>query len=102
MLTVQMVITSVDADVRNGSSQSRYQGNTTGAHTRVAAIGHAKKSGDHSRAALRSHVAAANPTNTASPASTCGGARRSRRANTGPLKRTPRTYAQGEPIGMRP
>src|SRR3954454_6473459 len=102
MLSVHMVITSVDVDVRNGSSQSRYQGKTTGAHTRVAAIGHASTSGDHSRAALLSHAAAANPTNTASAASNCGGARRSSRANTGPLKRTPRTYAASEPIGMRP
>jgi hypothetical protein len=41
MLTVQMMIGSVEADVRNGSSQRRYHGNTTGAHKREAAMGHA-------------------------------------------------------------
>ena len=34
MLTVQMMISSVEADVRNGSSQRRYHGNTAGAHKR--------------------------------------------------------------------
>src|SRR5215469_3643333 len=32
MLTVQTMISSVDADVRKGKTQRRYQGNTTGAH----------------------------------------------------------------------
>ena len=32
MLTVQMMSGSVEPDRRNGSSQSRYQGYTTGAH----------------------------------------------------------------------
>jgi hypothetical protein len=41
MLTVQRMISSVEADVRNGSSHKRYHGNTTGANKRDAAIGHA-------------------------------------------------------------
>jgi hypothetical protein len=41
MLTVQTMISCVEAEVRNGSSQSRYQGNTTGAQKRDAAIGQA-------------------------------------------------------------
>jgi hypothetical protein len=41
MLTVQMMISSVEADVRNGSSQRRYHGKTTGAHKRDAAMGQA-------------------------------------------------------------
>jgi hypothetical protein len=41
MLTVQTKITSVDGDVKNGSSQRRYHGKTAGAHKRDAAIGHA-------------------------------------------------------------
>jgi len=41
MLTVQMMINIVEADVRNGSSQRRYQGNTTGANNKDAAIGQA-------------------------------------------------------------
>src|SRR5882757_6613611 len=79
MLTVQTIISIVEADVKNGSSQRRYHGNTTGAHKRDAAIGQANWSGDHSAAALLSDallnkVAVTNPTRTASPASNCGGA----------------------------
>src|ERR1700736_5780389 len=102
MLTVQTRITRVEGDLRNGSSQRRYQGNTAGANKRDAAIGHANMSGDHSGAALLSQVAVANPTSTASPASNCGGATRSSIANTGPLKRQFCTYVPSDPIGMRP
>src|SRR6266478_8321731 len=101
-LTVQMMISSVDADVRNGSSQRRYHGNMAGAHKRDAAMGQANRFGDHSGAALLSQVAVTNPTTTASPASNCGGATRSSAANTGPLKRKLCTYVPSEPIGMRP
>src|SRR5207247_5923832 len=73
MLTVQMMISSVEPDIRNGSRQRRYHGNTTGAHKRDASIGQAKRSGDHSGVALLSQVAVSNPTSTASPASNCGG-----------------------------
>ena len=41
MLTVHTMMGNVEADVRNGSSQSRYHGNTTGANKRVAAMGQA-------------------------------------------------------------
>src|SRR5579864_8883392 len=41
MLTVQIMISSVEADLKNGSSQRRYQGNTTGANKRDAAMGQA-------------------------------------------------------------
>ena len=41
MLTVQTMISSVEADVKNGSSQRRYHGKTAGAHKRVAAMGQA-------------------------------------------------------------
>src|SRR5882762_6746847 len=102
MLTVQTIIGSVEADLRNGSSQRRYHGNTAGAHKRDAAIGQANMSGDHSGAALLSQVAVASPTSTASPANNCGGATRSSIANTGPLKRQCWTYVPSEPIGMRP
>ena len=74
ILTVQMMMSNVEAEVRNGNSQRRYHGNTTGAKTRDAAIGQANTSGDHSGAALLSQTAVTNPTNTASPASNCGGA----------------------------
>ena len=87
MLTVQTMISSVEADVKNGSSQRRYHGNTAGAHKRDAAMGQANWSGDHSGASLLSQVAVTNPTSTASPANNCGGATRSSTANTGPLKR---------------
>src|SRR6476660_2743605 len=103
MLTVQTMISSVEADVRNGSSQRRYHGNTAGAHNRDAAIGQASTSGDHSGAALLSQVAVTNPMSNANPASHCGGATTpSSIANTGPLKRKGGTYVPSEPIGMRP
>src|SRR5579863_5923266 len=104
MLTVQIMISSVEADVRNGSSQRRYQGNTTGAHKRDAAMGQANRSGDHWGAArlILCQVAVTNPTSTARPASHCGDATRSSAANTGPLKRNVCTYVPSEPIGMRP
>src|ERR1700756_4441862 len=97
MLTVQTRISSVEADVRNGSSQRRYHGNTTGANKRDAAMGQANmgqenmgqanRFGDHSGAALPSQVAVNSPTSTASPASNCGGATCASTANRGPLKR---------------
>src|SRR5581483_11850174 len=108
MLTVQMMIGSVEADTRNGSSQRRYQGNTTGANKRDAAMGQEKmgqtntSEDDLGTARLLSQLAVANPTSTASPASNGGGATLSRIANTGPLKRKPRRYAPSEPTGMRP
>src|ERR1700704_5543079 len=69
MLTVQRMISSVEADIRNGSRPRRYHGNTTGAHQRHAAIGQANMgqanaSGDHSGDALLSQVAVTNPTST--------------------------------------
>src|SRR5579864_7048276 len=104
MLTVQRMISSVEADVRNGSSQRRYHGNTTGAHKRDAAMGQANMdqanwSGDHSGAALLilSQVAVTNPASTARPTSHSGGASRSSAANTGPLKRKLCTYVPSEP-----
>src|SRR5689334_24444138 len=105
MLTVQRMISSVEADVRNGSSQRRYHGNTTGAHKRDAAIGQtncgqANWPGHNSGVARLRRVAITNPTRTAIPASNCGGATRWRAANTGPLKRKSRTYVPSEPIGM--
>src|SRR5215813_6710015 len=102
MLTVQTVISSVEADDRNGSSQRRYHGNTTGANERDAAIGQANNPGDHSDAVLLNQVAVANPTSTANPASNCEGASGSSAANTGPLNRKLCTYVSSEPIGMQP
>src|SRR4051794_13829917 len=101
MLTVQMTIGRVEPDLRNGSSQRRYQGYTTGAHRSDAAIGQANMSGDNSGDDLLSHVAIRNPTSTGSPAAICG-TTCSRTANTGSLKRQVWTYVTSEPIGMRP
>src|SRR5215831_20470600 len=97
MLTVQKMISRVEADVRNGSSQRRYHGKTTGAHKRDAAIGQANAAADHSGAVRLIQVAVTSPTSTASPVSNCGGASRSRRANTGPLNRKVCTYVPSEP-----
>src|SRR5579871_5296446 len=102
MLTVQTMSNSVDADIRNGKSHRRYQGNTAGANKSDAAIGQAKTSGRNSGAALLSQAAVTNPASTASAVSGCGGATLSSAANTGPLKRKVRTYVPSEPIGMRP
>lgn len=41
-LTVQISISQVEGELRKGSSQRRYQGNTTGAKTSDAAMGQAK------------------------------------------------------------
>ena len=41
MLTVQTMISNVEADVKNGINQRRYHGKTAGAHKRVAAMGQA-------------------------------------------------------------
>src|SRR5260370_26582147 len=102
MLTVQTTSGSVEADLRNGSSQRRYQGYTTGAHRSDVATGQANASEDHSGDVLLSQVAVRNPTSTASPATTCGDATCSSVANTGSLKRKLCTYVPSEPIGMRP
>ena len=82
MLTVQIMISSVEADVRNGRSQRRYHGKTAGANKRDAAMGQANmgqanRSADDPGAALLllSQVAVTNPASTASPTSNCGGAR---------------------------
>src|ERR1700719_1243362 len=101
MLTVQTMIASVEADLRNGSSQRRYQGYTVGAHRSDAAMGQANAFGDGSDDVLRSHAAVRNPTITGSPSAICG-TTRSSSANTGSLKRKPCAYISSEPIGMRP
>src|SRR5579862_10059167 len=102
MLTVQITSSNVEADVRNGSSQSRYHGNTAGAKKREAAMGQANWSGDHSGCALLNHAAVANPTSTARTANNCGGATRASAVKTGALKRKVCTYVPSEPSGMRP
>jgi len=76
MLTVQIMIGSVETDRKNGSSQSRYHGYTTGAHRSDAAIGHANASEDHGWDLLLSQIAARKPTSTASPTTSCGAATR--------------------------
>src|SRR5579862_8453185 len=102
MLTVQTMIRTVEADVRNGNSQRRYHGNTTGAHKRDAAMGHASTLGEASGAVPLSNVAVTNPTTTANAASNCEGTTLSSAANTGPLKRKVWMYVASEPSGMRP
>src|SRR5581483_11577854 len=102
MLTVQTTISSVETEVRKGSSQSRYHGNTTGAQNSDAATGQAHAPGDQSSDTLLIHVAASKPTSTAKPTSNCGGATRSNIANTGPLNRKVCTYVPSEPVGTRP
>jgi len=67
------MISSVEAEVRNGSSQRRYQGNTTGAHKRDAAMGQANALGDFEDVLLRK-AAVMNPTSTAIAANNAGGA----------------------------
>ncbi len=87
MLTVQMMIGTVEADRTNGSIQSRYHGYTTGAHRSDAAMGQANASEDKAVDFVLIQIAVRRPTSTASPATSCGAATRSSIANTGSLKR---------------
>src|SRR5215831_15923844 len=102
MLTVQKTSNIVEADVRNGNNQRRYQGNTAGANKRDAAMAQAKASGRNSGDDLLSQVALANPASIASAVTNCGGASLPNAANTGPLKRKFCTYVPSDPIGIRP
>src|SRR6516162_1985924 len=87
MLTVQMMMGSVEGNRRNGSIHSRYHGYTTGAHRSDPAIGQANASEDNAGDPLLSPIAIRKPTSTASAARSCGAATRSSVANTGSLKR---------------
>jgi len=87
MLKVQIIIGTVEVDLMNGSSHSRYHGYTTGAHKSDAAIGQANASEDPSADFFLIQIAVRKPTSTASPATTCGAVIRSRVAKTGSLKR---------------
>src|SRR5215469_15586722 len=100
ILTVQMMIGSVETDLRNGSVEKRYHGYTTGAHRSDAAIGQANASGDGSGHLLLSQVALSNPTSTASPATICGGVTSSKPRNTGSLKRKLLTNVPSDPVGV--
>src|ERR1700733_5810747 len=102
MLTAQMMIGTVEADRKNGSSQRRYHGYTTGAQRSDAAIGQANAAGKDAGAFRLIQTAARNPTSTATPATICGDANCSSRENTGSLKRKLRTYVPSEPIGICP
>jgi hypothetical protein len=74
MLTLQTMMRTVEVDVRNGSSESKYHGKTTGAHKRDAAMGHAKRSEDHSDELLLSQIAVTKPARTANTANNSAGA----------------------------
>ena len=87
MLTVQMMSGSVEAERRNGSSHSRYQGYTTGAQNSDAAIGQANASDDQAVDCFLIQIATRTPNSTANATINCGGATRSRRAKTGSLNR---------------
>ena len=87
MLTVQMMMGSVEGDRRNGNIHSRYHGYTTGAHRSDPAIGQANAPEDNSEDPILCRIAMRKPTSTASAATSCGAATRSSMANIGPLKR---------------
>ena len=67
-LSVQIMIGIIDAEWRNGTSQRRYHGYTTGAQASEAVIGHAHASGEHAGRLLRSQTAVTRPHKTANPA----------------------------------
>ena len=67
MLTVQTMSGSVATDRTNGKSQSKYQGNTTGAQKSDAANGHAKEFPDQLWNLVRNQIAMRMPTKTARP-----------------------------------
>ena len=87
MLKVQIIIGTVDVDLMNGSSHSKYHGYTTGAHKSDAAIGQANASKELSADFLLIQIAVTKPTSTASPTTICGAVTRSSVAKAGPLKR---------------
>ena len=64
MLTVQMMIGTVEVDRRNGTNHSRYHGYTTGAHKSDAAIGQANASEDQAANFLLSQIAVRKPMST--------------------------------------
>jgi hypothetical protein len=72
MLTVHMMIGSVESERRNGSIHSRYHGYTTGAHRSDPAIGHANASGDNDGEPILKRIAMKKPTSSASAAKSCG------------------------------
>ena len=67
-VSVQIMSGSVDADWRNGTSQSRYHGYMTGALASDTAIGHAHPSGENAGCLARNHTAATKPNKTDTPA----------------------------------
>ena len=91
MLTVQMIIGSVETDRRNGSSHSRYHGYTTGANKSDAAMGHANASEDHAADFLLIQNAVIMPATAANATRNCGSNTCSSIANNGLLKRKSRT-----------
>ena len=70
MLSVQIKSGSADTDCKNGTSQSRYHGISTGAEASDTAIGHAHTSGECAECLLRSHTAVTRPNKTDKPAAT--------------------------------
>lgn len=87
MLTVQTVSGSIEGERRNGSSQSKYHGYTTGAQTSEAVMGQENASNGVSADLLLSQMATRKPTKIASAATSRGAAIFSSIANTGSLKR---------------
>src|SRR5260370_21996593 len=102
MLSVQIVSGSVAADCRNGTSQSRYQGYTTGAPASDTAIGHAHASSEHDERLPRSHTAVTRPNKTDKPAAAWGRTTRSIASKIGSLKRNRCTNAPSDPSGSEP
>src|ERR1700722_17966521 len=99
MLIDQTISGTVDIERRNGKSQSKYHGYTTGAHTSEAAIGQAHCSASLDSGFLRNHTAVASPRANATPATICGLTRCWSIPNTGPLKRKRCTKVPIEPMG---
>src|SRR6516164_2189225 len=102
MLSVQTVSGRVVRERRNGSTQSRYQGYTTGAQTSEAAMGQAHASDSHWGGLLRNARAVNKPARIATATTICGLATRSSAAKTGPLKRNRCTNMKSDPTGIRP
>src|ERR1700723_3453336 len=99
MLIDQTISGTVDIERRNGKSQSKYHGYTTGAHTSDAAMGQAHCSASLDSGLLRNHAAVASPRASATPATICGLTRCWSIPNTGPLKRKLGKKAPIEPMG---
>src|SRR5262249_22399495 len=99
--TVQIVRGIVCGATRNGTSQTRYQGYTSGPQRTAVAIGHAHACGDAGESLRRAQTATARPAATAKPAAAVEPASDATPEKIGPLKRKRSITSGTDPSGRR-